>query len=144
MKVKITKLDPAVQLPTYGTKDAACFDISAFEAATVQPQEIKLIRTGLIIESPSGYFLAIVPRSSTPRKFHIMFPHSIGVIDPDYSGPDDEVLIQVYNFTSEPVHINVGDRIAQGIFLPTQQIEWEETAELKQDSRGGFGSTGAN
>jgi dUTP pyrophosphatase len=144
MKVKINRLNPDVKLPTYGTKDAACFDLAAAESTVIQPHEIKLIRTGLIIESPAGYFLAIYPRSSTPRKFRIMFPHSVGIIDPDYSGPDDEVLIQVYNYTPEPIKINTGDRIAQGMFLPIQQVVWEETSDLKNKSRGGFGTTGAN
>lgn len=142
MKAKIRRLDPQVILPKYGSSEAAGFDIAANEYKSIAPQEIAKIKTGLIIESPEGYFLAITARSSTPSKFGVSFPHSIGVIDRDYSGPEDEIIIQVYNFTQNRVEVKKGDRIAQGIFLPAQTVEWDETTELRDKTRGGFGSTG--
>jgi dUTP pyrophosphatase len=72
-----------------------------------------------------------------------MVANGVGVVDPDYCGPEDEVKIEVYNFTARPVHIRSGDRIAQGILIPTIRVEWDEAAELKRESRGGFGATGA-
>ncbi|MBX4187936.1 MAG: dUTP diphosphatase [Candidatus Doudnabacteria bacterium] len=142
MKVKIRKSDPNVCLPVYGTKDAAAFDIASNEDVIVKPKEIKLIHTGLFFQCPPGYFLAIFSRSSTPITKGLMFPHSVGILDPDYSGPEDEALILVYNFIDKPVEIKKGDRIAQGMFLPMQQVSWEETDTLKEKTRGGFGSTG--
>lgn len=142
MKVNIKRILPDAQLPTYGTKDAAGFDIYAAEDISIQPKQLARIRSGLIIESPAGYFLAIMPRSSTPRKMGLMFPHSIGIIDPDYSGPNDEILIQVYNFTDQVSQVKTGDRIAQGMFLPMQQVTWDETENLTNETRGGFGSSG--
>ena len=142
MNIKIKRISPDAQLPTYGTKDAAGFDIYSAEDINIQPKEIVRIRSGLIIESPPGYFLAIMPRSSTPRKTGLMFPHSIGIIDPDYSGPDDEILIQVYNFTDQVSQVKKGDRIAQGMFLPIQQVTWDATENLTKETRGGFGSSG--
>lgn len=144
MNIKIKRVLPDAQLPTYGTKDAAGFDLYAAEDVEIQPKEMARIRSGLIIESPQGYFLAIMPRSSTPKKTGLMFPHSIGIIDPDYSGPDDEILIQVYNFTDQVSQVKKGDRIAQGMFLPVQQVNWDETEELTKETRGGFGSSGTN
>jgi dUTP pyrophosphatase len=142
MKVKIRRANTNISLPTYGTKDAAAFDIASNEDVTIQPKEIKLIHTGLYFESPPGFFLAIFSRSSTPIKKGLMFPHSVGILDPDYSGPDDEALIMVYNFTDQAVEVKKGDRIAQGIFLPVQQVEWEEAEQLRETTRGGIGSTG--
>jgi dUTP pyrophosphatase len=141
MKVKIRRADPSIPLPSYGTKDAAAFDIAASEDVVIQPKEIKLIHTGLYFESPNGYFLAIFSRSSTPKRKGLTFPHGVGILDPDYSGPDDEALIMVYNFSDKEVEVKKGERIAQGIFLPVQQVEWELSENLKETSRGGFGST---
>ena len=68
--------------------------------------------------------------------------NGVGVIDPDYAGPDDEVRIQVLNVSTSDVTIKPGDRLAQGIVLPAPRVTWEETASLRQETRGGFGSTG--
>jgi dUTP pyrophosphatase len=101
-----------------------------------------LVRTGLVIEVPSGYFLGIFARSSTPLKRGLMVANGVGVIDPDYSGPKDEVLIAVLNFTREDVHIARGDRLAQGIVLPAPRVSWDEVSEIRDTTRGGFGATG--
>ncbi len=100
------------------------------------------MRTGLVIEVPAGYFLGIFARSSTPLKRGLLVANGVGVLDPDYSGPTDEVLIQVLNFTAAPVHVARGDRLAQGIVLPAPRVEWEEVDALGEVARGGFGSTG--
>jgi dUTPase len=52
------------------------------------------------------------------------------------------VKIAVLNFTGAAVRVAAGDRIAQGMLLPVTRVVWEETQELRRDSRGGFGSTG--
>jgi dUTP pyrophosphatase len=142
MKVRIRRADPSIPLPEYGTRLSAAFDIASSEDAIVQPKEIKLLHTGLYFEPPKGFFLAIFSRSSTPKRKGLMFPHSVGILDPDYSGPSDEALILVYNFTDQPVEVHRGDRIAQGIFLPVEQVEWELSETLSETSRGGIGSTG--
>ena len=70
--------------------------------------------------------------------------NGVGVVDPDYSGPEDEVRIQVLNVTPDEVLVARGDRLAQGIILPAPRVEWREVdaAELRQENRGGFGATG--
>ena len=85
--------------------------------------------------------LLILPRSSTPRKKSLVFPHSIGLIDQDYCGKEDEILIQVYNISEKDVVVERGERIAQGLFVQTQKIEFEEVEAREHPSRGGFGST---
>lgn len=95
-----------------------------------------------MIAVPDGYFLGIFARSSTPLKKGLMVANGVGVIDPDYSGPTDEIKIQVLNITDAPVKVTRGDRIAQGILLPCPTVDWEEVAEISATSRGGFGSTG--
>ena len=108
----------------------------------VAPGQIALVRTGLVIEVPTGHFLGIFARSSTPLKRGLLIGNGVGVIDPDYSGPDDEVIVQVLNFTSADVLVKRGDRLAQGIVLPAPRVTWEEVTEIRQSTRGGFGATG--
>ena len=132
-----------MSLPSYGTSEAAGFDLAANHDLVVAPRQIALVRTGLVIEVPSGYFLAIFARSSTPLKRGLIVSNGVGVIDPDYSGPNDEVMIQVMNVTDSDVNIHRGDRLAQGIILPAPRVAWEEVSEIREVTRGGFGSTGS-
>jgi dUTP pyrophosphatase len=131
-----------VSLPSYGTSEAAGFDLASAHDVVVQPGQIVLVRTGLVIEVPTGYFLAIFARSSTPLKRGLMVANGVGVLDPDYSGPNDEVMIQVMNVTESDVQIRRGDRLAQGIVLPAARVAWEEVDEIRETTRGGFGATG--
>lgn len=141
--VRIRRLTPSATLPRYETSGAAGFDLAASQDLTVQPGEVVLVPTGLVIEVPAGMFLGVFARSSTPLKRGLMVANGVGVVDPDYCGPTDEVKIEVYNFTARPVVIKAGDRIAQGIFIPCARGEWKEVAELRAESRGGFGATDA-
>ncbi len=141
-QVAIKRLDKSLALPEYKTKGSVGFDIASSQNISIEPQEIALIRTNLVIKVPEGYMLMLVSRSSTPRKKGLLKPHSIGIIDQDYCGDTDELKIQVYNFTHQTVHIAQGDRIAQGIFVPVLKAEFIEVDSHHSDSRGGFGSTG--
>jgi len=87
--------------------------------------------------------LLILPRSSTFRKKSLIFPHSVGLIDQDYCGPEDEIMIQVFNFGKDTIVVERGERIAQGLFMKTAVAEFVEVDAdfLGNDSRGGFGST---
>ncbi len=129
-------------LPSYGTDESAGFDLAAAHDMTVSPRTIALVRTGLVIEVPSGHFLAIFARSSTPLKRGLIVANGVGVIDPDYSGPTDEVMIQVLNVTDREVTVMRGDRVAQGIILPAPRVTWSEVEEIRAVTRGGFGATG--
>lgn len=142
MRLKITRLDPTVPLPSYGTGESAGFDLAAAHDVTVSPRSIALVRTGLVIEVPSGHFLAILARSSTPLKRGLMVANGVGVIDPDYCGPTDEVMIQVLNVTEANVVVRRGDRLAQGIVLPAARVVWDEVEQIRESTRGGFGATG--
>ncbi len=142
MRLKIKRLDPTIPLPAYGTDEAAGFDLAASSDITIGPGQIALVRTGLIIEVPTGHFLAIFARSSTPLKRGLVVPNGVGVVDPDYSGPNDEVMIQVLNFTKADVVVLRGDRLAQGIVLSAPRVMWNEVEEIREVTRGGFGATG--
>lgn len=127
----------------YGTSEAAGFDLAASADIVVPPRSIVLVPTGLVIGVPAGHFLAIFARSSTPFKRGLMVANGVGVVDPDYCGPTDEVRLQLLNITDEPVQVTRGDRLAQGVILPAPRVTWQEVPALRDGSRGGFGSTGA-
>ena len=107
----------------------------------VQSGEVALVPTGLVIEVPKGHVLGVFARSSTPLKRGLMVANGVGVVDPDYCGPADEIKIEVFNFTAAPVAVKRGDRLAQGLLIPVVRAEWEER-EPVAPSRGGFGGTG--
>jgi dUTP pyrophosphatase len=142
MNVRIKRIRPHAALPAYQTSGAAAFDLAAAEQTTIQPGEVALIPTGLVIEVPAGMFLAIFARSSTPLKRGLMVANGVGVVDPDYSGPEDEVKIAVLNVKASAVTVDRGERIAQGIFMHAPRVEWIEIDEMQSPSRGGFGATG--
>jgi dUTP pyrophosphatase len=142
LRLKIRRLHPHVPLPQYGTAGAAAFDLALSEEVTLAPGEVRLVPTGLVIEVPEGMFLAVFARSSTPLKKGLMVANGVGVVDSDFCGPTDELKIPLVNITSQPVKLASGDRIAQGIILPSPRVEWEEVTEIRSESRGGFGATG--
>lgn len=141
MKVRIRRLRPDVPLPAYESPGAAAFDLSAAEDVTVAAGAMALVPTGLVVEVPPGMFLGIFARSSTPLRRGLMVANGVGIVDPDYCGPADEVKVAVFNCTARPVTVARGDRIAQGVFLPAPRVTWDEVDQLRSDSRGGFGST---
>ena len=143
MRLRIRRLDPTLALPAYGTGESAGFDLAAAHDTAIAPGAIALVRTGLVIEVPPGHFLAIFARSSTPLKRGLMVANGVGVVDSDYSGPTDEIMVPLLNIGTTEAQIRRGDRLAQGIVLPAPRVEWDEVASLRETVRGGFGSTGA-
>ena len=141
MKVQIKRVDKSLPLPVYETGGSVGFDISCREDVVIPPKAIARLPSNIIVKVPEGYALIIALRSSTPKKKSLLKPHSIGIIDNDYCGEDDEILIQVYNFSDKAVEVKRGEKIAQGLFVKTERAEWIEVDDVKKESRGGFGST---
>lgn len=129
-------------LPEYQTAGSAGVDFYSRIDATVSPHETQILPSNFIIELPKGYFLLVAARSSAHKK-GLIPANGVGIIDQDYQGRNDEIGILVYNFTDDPIEIKKGDRIAQGLVLPFERVEWEEIDEVNKNSRGGFGSTGS-
>lgn len=141
INVKIQRIDADLPLPCYETEGSVGFDILAREATVVEPRGLALVPGNIIVEVPEGYMLTIAARSSTPKKKGLLTPHGIGIIDHDYCGPEDEIKIQVYNFTDEAVTVQRGDKLAQGVFVRVDKFAWKEVDKMERASRGGFGST---
>lgn len=144
MQVAIQRIDMTLPLPRYESAGAVGFDLITRETTVIDPRKIALVPGNVIVKVPAGYALLILPRSSLPRKKGLVCPHSIGVIDCDYHGPKDEILVQVQNITDQPVTVERGERIAQGIFVKVDRAEWSEVDGHGAETRGGFGSTGTH
>jgi dUTP pyrophosphatase len=141
LNVTIKRVDTRLPLPTYATTGSVGFDLICREDTEIAPRSLGLIPGNVIVRTPPGYMLLLTMRSSTPRRKGLLVPHGVGVIDQDYCGEGDELMIQVYNFSDDAVTVKRGERIAQGIFVPVAQVTWDEVDDVGQ-GRGGFGSTG--
>ena len=142
MQIKIKRLDKSLPLPEYHTDGAAAFDFYARESTTIQSKTIAQIPSNLIIATPPGYMMLIAARSSLGVKKGLMLSNSIGILDSDYCGPNDEILLSLYNFSDKPAVVERGERLAQGIIIKIERAEWNEVEKTDTPSRGGFGSTG--
>jgi dUTP pyrophosphatase len=142
LDITVKRIDKDLPLPTYATAGAVGFDLLCREDTEVAPRKQGLIPGNVIVRIPPGYMLLLTLRSSTPRRKGLLIPHGVGIIDQDYCGEGDEIMVQVYNFRDEAVTINRGERIAQGIFVPIVRVRWQEVEDMGE-GRGGFGSTGA-
>ena len=133
--------NPDLPLPARATPQAAGYDIRSAIEVVLNPGEIRLISTGLIMELPEGMECQVRPRSGLALKYGITLPNSPGTIDPDYRG---EVKIIIQNLGSEQVTLIRGERVAQLVFSLFESPEVSEVKELSTTDRGedGFGSTG--
>lgn len=142
IQIKIIRVDKTLPLPTYHTNGSVAFDLYTRLDATILPKEIARIPANVIIQTPRGYMLMVVSRSGTPKKYGLSIPQGIGIIDQDFCGPEDELMVQCYNFTKEPVTIPRGTRLSQAVLVKIALAEFKEVTEIAQHSRGRFGSTG--
>lgn len=144
MNVKIKKIHPDAKVPVYGSKGAACFDLYAARIIDIA-DDIELTvtyGTGLQFEVPEGHVMMIYSRSGHGFKHGITLVNNTGVIDADYRG---EVCVKLRKTRIDMYGIpDVGERIAQAMILPVEQVAFEEVDELSNTERGegGFGSTG--
>jgi len=135
MKLRTKRFNKKIPLPRY-EKMAAGFDFYCVKDTIIKPSEIKALPSNIVLEIPEGCALLVLPRSSTPSRHGLMMPHSIGLIDPFYRGDNDEIILQFYNFTKKAVKIKKGDKIAQGVLIKYEKVEFEEVDKLNKNGKG--------
>jgi dUTP pyrophosphatase len=133
------KLDPAAVLPTRGSSAAAGLDLYSIAATVLQPQERRLIPTGLAVAIPEGFYGRVAPRSGLATKNGVDV--LAGVIDADYRG---EIGCLLYNAGDEAVSLPARTKICQLIIekIITPTAVWVESISDTDRGSGGFGSTG--
>lgn len=143
MNVAVKKLKEKAILPTYGSAQAAGADLYACLDAdlTIAPGETAFVPTGLAMELPVGYVGLIYARSGLACKRDLAPANKVGVIDSDYRG---EFIVALHNHGKNPQTISHGERVAQLVITPVQNVSFMEAEELSDTQRaaGGFGSTG--
>ncbi len=144
LKILDKRLGSEIPLPHYATPGAAGLDLRACldEPLRLEPGESKLIPTGLAVHIEDPNLAAVLlPRSGLGHKHGIVLGNLVGLIDSDYQG---QVFVSCWNRGTEPFEIQIGDRIAQMVFVPVVQVEFERVDEFEVSRRGagGFGHTG--
>ena len=142
MKLMIKRIDPSLPLPEYKTPGSVAFDVGSREDAVVPPRGIKLVPANLIICTPPGYMTMAAPRSSLPIKKGLTLANSVGILDQDHCGPDDELYLELLNLTDAPVEVKRGERLAQVIVVKIEKVDFEEAEKIEFPNRGDMGSTG--
>ena len=143
MNIQVCKIHPRALLPEKKSSQAAAWDLHALEDTWIRRMP-SLVRTGLVVRPPPGFHTELLIRSSLAMK-GIVICNSIGLIDADYCGPEDEVcfLFRTMMETYEPFRIQQGMRIGQMLLRKTHLADIVKIDSPQQDSsRGGFGSTG--
>lgn len=143
LKILDTRLGKDIALPEYATAGSAGLDLRACldDAVVLNPGETLLIPTGLAIHIDSSHAALILPRSGLGHKHGIVLGNLVGLIDSDYQG---QVFVSCWNRGDTAFTINVGERIAQMIFVPIVQVAFDLVDEFTESVRGagGFGHTG--
>jgi len=137
MKLRIKRFNKDLPLPRRD-KNAAGYDLHCREAATIQPHAIGLISVNVAVEVPKGYFLLLAIRSSTPLIKGLILANGIGIVDPFYSGDQDEIKIQLLNITDEVVRVEKGELLTQALLVKTADFSWEEIETFGTDGHGGY------
>ncbi len=116
-------------------------DLRAAEDAELKAGDFRYLRLGIGMILPEGYEAHVAPRSSTFKNFGVLVANSFGVIDNSYCGEEDEWRLPVLAMRDTVIRKN--DRICQFRIVEKQpELEFETVEHLRQESRGGFGSTG--
>ena len=146
--IELKILDPRVgeqfPLPHYATDGSAGLDLRACidTAITVEPGNTELIPTGLAIHIGDNSLAAVLlPRSGLGHKHGLVLGNLTGLIDSDYQG---QVYISCWNRSSKAYTVEPGERIAQMVFVPVEQVRFNVVDEFDQSDRGegGFGHSG--
>ncbi|OON38418.1 deoxyuridine 5'-triphosphate nucleotidohydrolase [Izhakiella australiensis] len=147
-KIDIKILDPRVgsafPLPAYATSGSAGLDLRACLDTPVElaPGQTTLVPTGLAIHIGDPQLAAVIlPRSGLGHKHGIVLGNLVGLIDSDYQG---QLMVSVWNRGQDTFTIEPGERIAQLVFVPVVQAEFNivESFDASLRGEGGFGHSG--
>lgn len=138
-RLEFMKLDAGARLPTRGSRFAAGLDLYSVESLSIPARGRAVVRTGLAVAIPHGFYGRVAPRSGLAIKSGLDV--LAGVIDSDYRG---EILCALINHGEEQVWIEAGTRVAQLLIesIITPEAVWSMDLSETERGGGGFGSTG--
>lgn len=135
------RLSAGAVAPAYAKPGDAGADLSATSDVSLAPRERALVGTGVAVAIPQGYAGLVHPRSGLATRHGLSIVNAPGTIDSGYRG---EILVNLINLGTEPVHLRAGDRIAQLLIVPVVTAEFVPVDSLPESVRGdtGHGSSG--
>ncbi|MCL1090851.1 dUTP diphosphatase [Shewanella profunda] len=144
LKILDSRIGSEFPLPAYATTGSAGMDLRAMidTTMTIAPGETQLIPTGIAIHvADPGLAAVILPRSGLGHKHGIVLGNLVGLIDSDYQGP---LMVSCWNRSNNPFTLEIGDRLAQLVFVPVVQAQFKLVDEFDSSDRGdgGFGHSG--
>lgn len=144
LKILDSRIGSEFPLPAYATPGSAGMDLRAMidTTMTIAPGETQLIPTGIAIHvADPGLAAVILPRSGLGHKHGIVLGNLVGLIDSDYQGP---LMVSCWNRSDTPFILEIGDRLAQLVFVPVVQAQFKLVDEFDSSDRGegGFGHSG--
>ncbi len=144
LKILDSRIGDSIPLPHYATSGSAGLDMRACidAALIVGPGETVLVATGIAIHIGSADLAAVLlPRSGLGHKHGLVLGNLTGLIDSDYQG---QVYISCWNRSDKAYEVQPGERIAQMVFVPVEQVQFEVVEEFDNSKRGvgGFGHSG--
>jgi len=144
LKVLDPRLGDSIPLPHYATDGSAGLDMRACidDPITVNPGDTVLVPTGLAMHiSDASLAAVLLPRSGLGHKHGLVLGNLTGLIDSDYQG---QVFISCWNRGSNSYEVQPGERIAQMVFVPVEQVRFSIVDEFDDSARGagGFGHSG--
>lgn len=144
LKILDSRIGSEFPLPAYATLGSAGMDLRAMidTTMTIAPGETQLIPTGIAIHvADPGLAAVILPRSGLGHKHGIVLGNLVGLIDSDYQGP---LMVSCWNRSNSPFTLDIGDRLAQLVFVPVVQAQFKLVDEFDSSDRGegGFGHSG--
>ena len=144
IKILDQRIGTEFPLPHYATDGSAGMDLRACldESLQLAPGDTALIPTGISIHIADPSLAAVIlPRSGLGHKHGIVLGNLVGLIDSDYQGP---LMVSCWNRGNDHFTVQVGERIAQLVFVPVVQADFEVVEEFDATKRGegGFGHSG--
>jgi len=144
LKILDARLGREIPLPSYATVGSAGMDLRACldQDIVIAAGETVLIPTGLAVHiADSGLAAVLLPRSGLGHKHGIVLGNLVGLIDSDYQG---QIFVSCWNRSEQAFTVQIGERIAQMVFVPVVQAEFDYVEEFDVSSRasGGFGHSG--
>lgn len=144
LKILDNRIGTDFPLPAYATEGSAGLDLRALieQPLVVEAGQTVLIPTGISIHIADPTLAAVIlPRSGLGHKNGIVLGNLVGLIDSDYQGA---LMVSLWNRGNEAFKIDVGDRIAQLVFVPVVQASFNIVQEFNATKRGegGFGHSG--
>ncbi len=132
----------AIKLPRRATAASAGYDFCLPSDLSLTAGESALIPTGIRVKMDPSWVLCCFPRSGLGFKYRLQLDNTVGIIDADYYGSDNEghifTKITCDAKSDKVLELAAGDAFMQAVFLPYGLTEDDDVADIRN---GGFGST---